>query len=63
MDRTEITVDGISAETERVILLELEKLGILVTCETCGQCDLEGARCIATIRGNHICGKSLRKMD
>jgi len=63
MNQTGIIINGISAEVERVILLELEKLGILVTCETCGQCDLEGARCIATIRGNSICGRSLRKMD
>ena len=57
------TVDGISAETERAILLELEKLGVLVTCETCGMCDLEGARCITTARGNGICGKSLVKAE
>ena len=61
MDTATVIVDGISAETERAILLELERLGVLVTCETCGQCDLEGARCITTVRGNGICGKSLRQ--
>lgn len=51
--------NDISAEVERTILQELEKLGVLVTCETCRQCDLDGARCIVTVRGNGICGKSL----
>lgn len=60
MNSNDIVVDGITAEMERTILKELEKLGVLVTCETCGQCDLEGVRCITTVRGNGICGKSLR---
>ncbi len=63
MKSSDIIVDGISAEAERAILKELERLGILVTCETCGQCDLEGARCITTVRGNGICGKSLVKVS
>jgi hypothetical protein len=63
MSDSEIIIDGISAATERAILKELEKLGVLVTCETCGMCDLEGARCITTARGNGICGGSLRKID
>ena len=61
MEAEAILVDGISAEAERQILQELERLGVLVTCETCGQCDLEGARCLTTVRGNGICGKSLLK--
>ncbi len=59
MEHEQTIVDGISAEAERKILRELEKLGVLVTCETCGQCDIEGARCRTTVRGNGICGKSL----
>jgi hypothetical protein len=58
-------IDGISAEAELMILRELERLGVLVTCETCGQCELpaagEAPRCITTVRGNGICGKSLVK--
>ncbi|MEO6046541.1 MAG: hypothetical protein ABIQ57_03610 [Candidatus Kapaibacterium sp.] len=63
MDLSGVIVDGISAEAERIILRELENLGILVTCETCGQCDMAAARCITTIRGNGICGKSLCKIE
>jgi hypothetical protein len=59
------TIDGITAETELEILRELEKLGVLVTCETCGQCELpapgQAPMCITTVRGNGICGKSLVK--
>jgi hypothetical protein len=58
-------IDGISAEAELMILRELERLGVLVTCATCGQCELpatgEAPRCITTVRGNGICGKSLVK--
>lgn len=60
MNQNTIIIDGISADAERRILQELEKRGVLVTCATCGQCDLEGARCIVTVRGNGICGKGLR---
>jgi len=63
MNHDTILIDGISAEVERAILRELERLGVLVTCETCGKCDLDGARCIVTARGNGICGKSLMKAD
>ena len=56
-----ITIDGISTATEHAILEELERLGVLILCETCGQCDLDGARCIVTARGNGICGKSAGK--
>ena len=59
----QIAINGISSEMERTILLELEKLGVLVTCETCGQCDLEATRCLTTIRGNGICSKNLRKVE
>ncbi|MBS1911007.1 MAG: hypothetical protein JST22_03390 [Bacteroidetes bacterium] len=62
MDGNDIVIEGISARAELVILRELEQLGVLVTCETCGRCDLQGARCIITARGNGICGKSLRKI-
>jgi hypothetical protein len=59
------TIDGITKEAELQILRELERLGVLVTCETCGQCELpargEAPRCITTLRGNGICGKSLLK--
>jgi len=58
-------IDGISPEVERIILQELERLGVLVTCETCGQCELPSdnaaPRCLTTIRGNGICAKSLMK--
>ncbi|HVZ39190.1 MAG TPA: hypothetical protein VHI13_07945 [Candidatus Kapabacteria bacterium] len=63
MDGNDIVIDGISAQAELVILHELEKLGVLVTCGTCGSCDVQGARCIITARGNGICGRSLRKID
>jgi hypothetical protein len=55
-----LMIDGITAEVERTILRELEKFGVLVTCETCGECPLPGAfspHCITTVRGNGICGK------
>jgi hypothetical protein len=58
-------IDEITAETELAILRELEKLGVLVTCETCGQCEVtpgEQPKCITTLRGNGICGKSLMKI-
>ncbi len=61
MTKKEITPSDISAEVELTILRELESLGVLVTCETCGQCDIKGARCLRTVRGNSICGKSLMK--
>jgi len=60
-----IIIDGISTEMELALLRELEKLGILTTCETCGQCEVpapgEAPQCITTVRGNGICGKSLMK--
>ncbi len=56
----------ITPEMERVILRELERLGILATCETCGQCEYsvsEAPRCVTTTRGNGICSKSLMRTE